>query len=127
MGLAVKNVSSADIFLRAQGYVASELIYDPEQNVNLTLYTSPYGSPAVELVIPGEGDGPLTAIFKRANEMIYHTCYETRNLAESLRKLEALGLRVITISEPKPAILFRGKNVSFYRISDLGLIELLEV
>lgn len=127
MGLAVKHAGSADPFLRSQGYEAGKLIYDPEQNVNLMLYTSMSGLPSVELVMPREGGGPLDSIFKRANEMIYHTCYETKNLALSLDRLEQLNLRVITVSEPKPAVLFGGKKVSFYMIPDFGLIEMLEV
>ena len=53
-------------------------------------------------------------------------CYETIHLQQSLDSLENAGLRIYTISNPKPAILFDNRNVSFYKIQGFGLIEILE-
>ena len=125
LGLAVENDKQAIIFLRGMGYETGEIIYDPEQNVHLRFCTAP-GLPSFELIMPGIGNGPLTPIFKRHNELIYHPCYQVEDLGASLKSIEDAGLRVLTISQPKPSILFGGRRVSFYRIFGFGMIELLE-
>jgi methylmalonyl-CoA/ethylmalonyl-CoA epimerase len=39
--------------------------------------------------------------------------------------MEAAGFEITQVSLPQPAILFDGREVSFYSLSDVGLIELL--
>jgi methylmalonyl-CoA/ethylmalonyl-CoA epimerase len=125
MGLALRKESAALKFLGGLGYDKNTQVYDPEQKVYLRLCTG-YNLPAVELVTAGEEEGPLTPILKRYNELIYHTCYETNDLTASLKSMEDAGLRVVPISPPKSAILFDGRNVSFYTVMGFGLIEILE-
>ncbi len=125
MGLALRKEDEALKFLGGLGYDENEQVYDPEQKVYLRLCTSKM-SPAVELVTAGEEDGPLTPILKRYNELVYHTCYETNDLQGSLQAMQLDGLRVVPVSPPKPAILFGGRNVSFYTVMGFGLIEILE-
>jgi len=125
MGLALRKEDEALKFLNGLGYDENTQLYDPEQKVFLRLCTAA-GRPSVELVTAGEEDGPLTPILKRYNELIYHTCYETNDLEASLQAMEDDGLRVMPVSPPKPAILFGGRNVSFYTVMGFGLIEILE-
>lgn len=125
LGLAVTDDSQAIRFLKGMGYDTGEKVYDPEQNVHLRMCAAA-DKPAVEMIMPGIGDGPLTPILKRYNELIYHTCYEVNELDASLRAIEDAGLRILPIAERKPAILFGGRQVSFYKIIGFGLIELLE-
>ncbi len=125
-GLALKKEGDALKFLEAQGFEIGEKIYDPEQNVYVRLLEHP-DKPTVEFVLPGEGECPLEPILKKHNEMFYHTCYETDDLDQTLKALDDLGLRVICIAERKPAILFGGRHVSFYKIFGFGIIELLEI
>ena len=124
LGLAVKKEDDALIFLGGLGYEAGKQVYDELQNVHLRLCTL-QDSPSVELVTPGHGPGPLTPIFKRHNELIYHTCYETDDREASLVAFENSGLRVLAVVEPKPAILFGGREVSFHTVLGFGLVELL--
>jgi methylmalonyl-CoA/ethylmalonyl-CoA epimerase len=124
-GLAVKRDKAACRFLESLGYTLGEKIYDPEQDVNLRLCVADK-QPAVELVTPGNGEGPLTPILKRQSEAIYHICYEVSEAGTSIDALNAAGHRVIQVVEPKPAILFEGRLVSFYQVLGFGLIELLE-
>jgi methylmalonyl-CoA/ethylmalonyl-CoA epimerase len=58
--------------------------------------------------------------------LIYHSCFETADLTATLSAWEEKGLRAVCISEPKPAVLFNGRKVSFYMVNGAGLIELLE-
>ena len=126
MGLAVKKKDTALIYTKGLGYTAGEEIYDPEQDAHLILCTQE-GWPSIEIVTPGkQEDGPLGPIFKRYNELMYHTCYETQDLDKTLQAWEEQNLRILLVSEPKPAILFGGRKVSFYTIMGFGLVELLE-
>jgi methylmalonyl-CoA/ethylmalonyl-CoA epimerase len=124
-GLASRRPEQTLRFLRGLGHEVAVQVYDPLQNVNLWLCTH-LSMPTVELVGPAEGQGPLDAILAASNESIYHLCYETENLDVSLAAMKAGGFRVMCVSAPKPAILFNNRRVSFYRVKDFGLIELLE-
>ncbi len=125
-GLALRDEGDAVTFLEALGYKSGEKIYDPEQDVHvMMLYAK--DKPAIEIVLPGRGDNcPLEPILKKHSEMFYHSCYETDDPDMVLNSMEKLGLRVICISERKPAVLFGGRCVSFYKIFGYGIIELLE-
>ncbi len=125
IGLALKKEQDAVLFLTGLGYEIGEKIYDPKQNVNLHLCTHD-SAPFIELVLPGEGDGPLTPILNKHDQLFYHSCYETNDLDQSLAAMEEAGLRVIPVSPPTPAILFGGRKVSFYTVTGFGLIEILE-
>jgi methylmalonyl-CoA/ethylmalonyl-CoA epimerase len=124
-GLAVRREERTLVYLHALGYKIGERIYDPEQNVNLRMCHHAT-EPDIELVLPGEGDGPLTPILKRFDELVYHLCYAVEDIDATLAAMEAAGLAVIPVAPPKPAILFGGRRVSFYRVRGFGLIELLE-
>ncbi len=125
MGLAVSRDDQAIIFLEGMGYCAGDKVYDPEQNVHLRLCTAA-DKPAIELIMPGVGEGPLDPILKRYNELVYHTCYEVGNLNKALSAMETAGLRIVPVAASRPAILFEGRNVSFYKVMGFGFIELLE-
>ncbi len=126
LALAVKKDQHALRMLEALGYANGERVFDPQQNVYVRLCTS-LAYPTIELVQPAEdGPGPLDGILARSSEVIYHTCYETPNLFQTLREIDSLGLRCIPLGERKPAILFGGRHVSFYKIFGWGIVELLE-
>jgi methylmalonyl-CoA/ethylmalonyl-CoA epimerase len=127
LGLAVAKPEPALTFLQGLGYTAGRVVFDPLQDVNLQICEHP-AMPLVEVVCPGEGGGALNALLTRSQEgLVYHVCYRTADLTASLGALEAQpGLRVLCVSPPKPAVLFRGEPVSFYVIKGLGLIEIIE-
>jgi methylmalonyl-CoA/ethylmalonyl-CoA epimerase len=125
LGLASRHEDRAVRFLEGLGYSIGERVFDPLQNVYLCLCRAD-AMPDVEIVTPTNSPGPLDNILKTADAMIYHSCYETRNLDESLRAMRESGHRVICVSSPKSAVLFNGRHVSFYAIRGFGLIELLE-
>jgi len=83
--------------------------------------------PAVEIICPGEISGSVDVLVRtHASGIVYHICYETIDLGAALSKLQEAGLRVICISPPYPAPLFGGRNVSFYNVVAMGLVETLE-
>lgn len=126
LGLAVKELLPAKMFLETIGYIFLEPIFDPLQNVNLVM-TFHSTMPAVEVIYPKDNNSPISKMLDtHSNGLIYHMCYYTNNLQEALKELKQNNI-VFCVSEPKPAILFGGKKVSFYMIKGVGLIEILEL
>ena len=82
--------------------------------------------PDVELVWPeGNHPSPIGSMLKRRDGLVYHICYAADDVATALMVIEQSGLRALPLGEPKPAALFGGKLVSFYHVSDVGLIEII--
>ena len=127
LGLAVRSPETASAFLKGLGYTIGEAFFDPLQNVNLVMCK--HGNmPYVELIWPAPGQNPLDRLIdKHRDGLVYHMCYSTDNLDASLDALESdEDMRLHCVSEPKKAILFGGKEVSFYVIADVGLIEIID-
>ena len=125
-GLALKQTATAEVFLHANGYSIGEWVYDPLQNVELCL-CSHISQPDVELISPSKNSesGPLDTILKDSEQMIYHICYQVQNIEESVNDLKNNNIRIVALSEKKPALLFGNREVAFYFIKGFGLIELL--
>ncbi|HYZ61234.1 MAG TPA: VOC family protein [Acetobacteraceae bacterium] len=123
LGLAVPAPDQAFRFLESLGYQPGAQTFDPLQNVNLAMRH--HGAmPDVEVIWPGDGPSPIDQMIKRGN-MIYHMCFETDDAEATIAALEADGLRVFSLGAPKPARLFGGVPVSFHRVDQVGLIELI--
>ncbi|SRR5258706_9681492 len=126
-GLAVRQPEEAAAFLSALGYRLGEPHFDPNQNIHLILGIHDT-QPPVEIIYPGPDEGPIDKWVRRhPSGVIYHLCYATENLEEILAQWQASGLRVLCVSPPKPAVLFRGRKVSFYNVVGMGLVEILEM
>lgn len=125
LGLASCREEDSVKFLQGLGYDIGDRIHDPLQNVYLRFCQSE-AMPDVEIIMPTDSAGPLDRILNNAETDFYHTCYETSDLESSQQSFKAQGIRVICVSQPKPAVLFDGKYVSFYTVRGFGLLELLE-
>lgn len=125
LGLAVKQPEKAVNFLTGLGYAIGRAVRDDRQNVNLIFCTN-QAMPVIEIIAEAETPGPLAGILKLNTAMIYHVCFESECLAESLAAIKRDNHQVTTISGPKPAVLFSGRNVSFYQIRNFGMVEILE-
>ena len=114
-------------FLAGPRYAIGPIVYDPLQNVNLWMCTHD-NRPDVEIISRAAGKGPLDKLLAARREgLVYHICYAAENLAITLQALKAdKELRVLTISQPKEAVLFNGRKVSFHMVMGMGLIEILE-
>lgn len=124
-GLATRDAGKTLAFLRGMGYQTPEALHDPLQRVNLVLCQHP-AMPAVEVIFAAEESGPLDAILAQQPQSIYHLCYRSPSLQASLAALKADGQRVALVSAPKPAVLFDGREVSFYMVRGFGLIEIID-
>lgn len=125
LGLAVKTPEPAQRFLTRLGYSECGSVYDELQNVNLIM-CSHNTMPDVEIIYPSDNPGPLDKILSSRNELIYHMCYTTGNLEETISAIKEDDIQLRTVSEPRNAILFGDRKVSFYMIRGFGLIEILE-
>ncbi|MDX9943116.1 MAG: VOC family protein [Bacteroidales bacterium] len=124
-GLAVFDFEPAAGFFKRLGYRIGFPVADPLQNVELVMCTSD-NQPGVELIKALNEESPVWPFLRKNNEMIYHACYRVKNIQQAMQE-QFNGLRVITISPPKPAIMFLGGTVAFYFVKGIGLIELLEI
>ena len=123
-GLAVGAPEEAFRYLTALGYTEGKAVFDPLQRVHLAMRH--HGAmPDVEVIWPGDGPSPIDKLIKRSGTMIYHLCYACPHPAAAIAALEAAGLDTQQVSPPTPAVLFDGREVSFYTVSGFGLIELL--
>jgi methylmalonyl-CoA/ethylmalonyl-CoA epimerase len=126
LGLAARKRDRAVALASFMGYQIGESVYDPLQNVHLTMCVHET-EPSIEIICPGETKGPIDSLIQRHNDgVIYHVCYETDNLQAALAELAKLEIRAICISTAKPAPLFGGRCVSFYNFPGIGLVEILE-
>jgi hypothetical protein len=123
-GLAVKRPDQAFLYLEGLGYRKGATCWDPLQSVNLAMMHHPE-MPDVEVIWPGEAPSPIDNLVKGGKSLIYHQCYTSEDPAASISALRQLGLDVIEVSPPKPAVLFDGLEVSFYSINRVGVIEII--
>ena len=123
-GLALKSFHNAIYFYQNLGYKCGNEVVDLNQNVRAILCSS-NNLPSVELVKSLNKDSPLENYLKKSNEIIYHVCYEVESSVD-LDSYLFSKMKYICVSRPKPAILFNNRNVSFYYIKHIGLIEILE-
>ena len=123
-GLAVNDPQAAFEYLRVLGYSEGSAVFDPLQRVNLAMRHHP-AMPDVEVIWPGNEPSPIDRLIRRSGTMVYHLCYTCVEPEKVLAALEAAGISTMPVSPPTPAVLFGGREVSFYVVSGFGLIELL--
>ncbi|MDQ7250219.1 VOC family protein [Dongia sedimenti] len=123
-GLAVKRPDQAFLYLVTLGYRKGATCWDPLQGVNLAMMHHA-DMPDVEVIWPGDQPSPIDNLIKGGKALIYHQCYTSADPAASIAVLRELGLDVIEISPPKPAVLFDGLEVSFYSVARVGVIEII--
>jgi methylmalonyl-CoA/ethylmalonyl-CoA epimerase len=124
LGLAVAESDGAFRFLESLGYELGTVVYDPLQLVNLAMCTH-REMPDVEVVWPSDVASPIDRLLKRAGPMTYHLCYVADAPRAAIAAIEQAGLHIAAVTEPKPAVLFGGREVSFHIVDGVGLIELI--
>lgn len=125
LGLAVRKPETAVAYHRSLGYAVAAPVFDPEQNVNLIMCSSA-DMPDVEIIAPAEGPSPIDGMVLKYDSAIYHTCFTAPNAEACVKRMKEAGLKVLCVAQPKPAVLFGGKKVSFYTVLGVGTIEIIE-
>ena len=123
IGVAVNDIDdTAEMYVNA-GYVKSEEVYDPIQNVSICWLTKE-GAPIVELLAPVDETSPVCKTLEKNGVTPYHCCYVVDNIDETVKELRKQ--RYILTSKPEPAVAFCGSRVCFLYNKNVGLIELVE-
>jgi hypothetical protein len=123
-GLAVREPSDAFRYLEALGYAVSSTIFDTLQQVNLALCCH-QEMPRVEVVWPGEDPSPIDTLVKHRSGLVYHLCYTAADPERAVAAIAQTGLNIVAASIPKEAVLFGGREVSFFFVENVGLIEII--
>ncbi len=125
IGIACFDIEETASFYKGQGYILSETVYDPVQNVYIAfLNPQKQNIPCLELISPHDNTSPVCKNLQKNGVSPYHICYETANLEESI--LELKKQKFIMVSKPVSAVAFGGKRVCFLFSKSTGLIELVE-
>jgi hypothetical protein len=124
-GLAVRDPAQSFRYLAALGYREGSTCFDAHQRVNLAMRHHE-AMPDVEIIWPGSEPSPIDRMLQHSTNVIYHLCYTSNDVEGSIAAIEAAGLEVLPISEPAPAPLFGGLEVSFYSILEFGIIEIIQ-
>ena len=124
-GLAVKAPECSRMLLTTLGYSIEEPVYDDNQKVWVQMCVS-QSLPDVEIIYSIDSGGPLHNYLRSAEEVIYHLCFEVDSIELALNVFRSSGNRVLRVAAAKPAPLFGGRQVAFYHVQGLGLVEILE-
>lgn len=126
LGLLTDAPEQAAGALGVLGYSVAPAVFDPLQGVHLRMASLPVPGATIEIVTPASREGALAKLVTRRGDYMYHSCFVAREVLAVLAEMAKLGLRVVTVSPPKPAVLFGGKLVSFHAVQGLGLMEFIE-
>lgn len=123
LGVAVKNINETAAVYVAGGYNQSEIIFDPEQNVNICWLTK-QGMPVVELLEAVDESSPVNKTLEKNGVTPYHTCYVVDDIEQTIKDLRRM--KYVVVSKPVGAVAIHGCRVSFLYNKHVGLIELVE-
>ena len=119
IGIVCKNIEKA---VRDYGKLfeiveQSPVVYDELQKAQLCMVKTNTGLD-VEFISGEQVEGLL-----KQKVSYYHLCYSVSDIDKEISHFEENG--ALTISAPKPAVLFGGKRVAFL-LTKSGLIEFVE-
>ena len=123
IGIACHDIEASKIFYVVQGYVASETIKDPIQDVFICFLDKP-GMPRIELLAPIDEKSPVNRTLAASGVTPYHICYEVDDIEAAIKELKSQ--RFVRISKPAPACAIGNRQVCFLYKKEVGLIELVE-
>jgi methylmalonyl-CoA/ethylmalonyl-CoA epimerase len=123
IGIVVKDIdNTANIYVQA-GYVKSETVFDPLQQVYIC-FLKKEGMPMLELLLPNNDSSPVWNSLQKNGVSPCHFCYEVDDMEEAIGKLRKM--KYVSISKPSNAAAIDGRHVCFLFNKQVGLIELVE-
>jgi methylmalonyl-CoA/ethylmalonyl-CoA epimerase len=123
IGIATDNIAATSSFYFRHGYIASDVVLDPVQNVNICFLRKD-GQPEIELLAPVDDKSPVNRIIAVNGVTPYHICYAVKDIDCAIKDLKLE--KFIVVSKPVPACAMNNERVSFLFNKDVGLIELVE-
>lgn len=124
VGIVVADLDDAVTRYAPLGFRAAERIEVPEQAVRVAVFTA--GPGVVELIQPTDPDGPIARYLAKRGEGMHHVAYRVDDLAATLSRLAAAGVRLI---DEIPRSGLHGWRIAFVHPESCAgvLTELVEV
>ena len=125
IGYAVKRIERAQVSFEKLGFVFGSTIDDTDRNVKLVFGEN--DGYRIELVSPldKKAESPVDQYLSNAVGTPYHICYQSEKLEEDIENLKAQDFKVVI--EPKAAVAFGGRRVTFLMNIGFGLMEIVEI
>jgi methylmalonyl-CoA/ethylmalonyl-CoA epimerase len=125
IGIFVPDLSQGHELLSALLPIVrqSEIFRDPLLEVAVQFLYDPSGI-CYELVAPFGPNNPVDAVLKTGKNVLNHVAYRVDDLDDKLTELRAAGC--LPIGEPRPAVAFGGRRVTFLFNPLNFIIELVE-
>lgn len=123
IGIACHDIEATKPFYVTMGYVPSETIEDPLQNIYICFLDKP-NAPLLELLAPVDEKSPVNRTLAASGVTPYHICYSVNNMDVAIKELK--NMRFVRVSRPTPACAMNNKLVCFLFKKEVGLIELVE-
>jgi methylmalonyl-CoA/ethylmalonyl-CoA epimerase len=106
------------------GYVTFDRLYlDQARGIKIQFIRSASGE-LLELIEPNSETSVVKGLTSSSNNKIYHICYYTADIGQTVDALKEQGFMLI--SPPQPAIALNNSNVAFLLSKHTGMIELYE-
>ncbi|MBL8600877.1 MAG: VOC family protein [Myxococcales bacterium] len=122
-GVACRDLDEAEARYRALGFVREgEDFEDPVQAIRGRFLVLP--GTRIELVAPSTAESPVSGWLSRGVHL-YHTAYETDDIAASVAHLKATMRAKVTVA-PVPAVAFSMRKIAFLMAPGGLLVELIE-
>lgn len=122
-GFLTEDLQKSISDFKKLGYIEEARSNDNDRGVEIVFIKSQSGE-MLELITPISTASVVSKIIKNLNNNIYHICYLTSNINNSIKMLEQKGF--LLIDAPKPAVLFDKRRVAFMYSKYAGMVELLE-
>ena len=123
IGIAVKDIQRSREVYEQGGYLCSEIIFDPIQNVNICWLTKEK-MPTIELLAPVDDQSPVCKILIKNGVIPYHICYIVEDINKAIEELRKQ--KYVLVSRPTEAVAIHNNKVAFLHHKHFGLIELVE-
>ena len=125
LGLATDNYDQTLRILKKLSYKVKDVKTHKYYNVKNALCFS-NNMPNIEIVSKSNsGKSPIDKIIKKNKQLVYHICYTTKNLSQTLKKLKHHNIHVMKISNSYLSP-FEGIMSSFFFIKGLGIVEIMD-
>ncbi len=123
IGYLVKNIDKARMTFEKLDYdVVTSSVYDAYRDADI-MFLSKDGY-KIELVSPHKTSN-IYPLLKKYNNIPYHICYQTEDIAYEVKKFKEDGFLQFTELQPAPAI-SSDSVVIFLNNASIGMIELLQ-
>ena len=124
LGLATDNFNLTLKVLKKLKYKVKSIKTNKHFNVKNAICTSSY-MPNIEIVSKTKNKSPIDKIIKKNKQLVYHICYISRNISQTLKLFKKHQIHIIKVSDSYLSP-FEGITSSFFFIRGIGLVEIMD-